>query len=211
MFGEVAEWLKTTVIGVIVLGTCGSLLALLLLKLAKKLWGLIVFIFHKALPEQAKHLAEWYAKMKGKVMYAYGYRLGRFSSWNPSWGLAFYFAYHLLCTLCFLIISGVLLVIVFIILCGTTSEPILTKSTFLLIVLAFLSAFWAIRHFLFVFLPYRNFPLVQTLTKKFFEKTDQETRTQGQEGEQGSDNLPQQSDSGNSANAAKGPSGTPDP
>lgn|GEM_PF-5616083 len=210
MFDQLANWMKSTVLGVIILGTCGSLLALLLLKIAKKLSLLATVIFSRILPEQAARITEWYKKIIGEVGCSYGFRLGRFLSWNPSWGVSFYFAYHLLCTVCFLIISSVLVTIVFIVICGSKSGTLLTTGTYILTVLAFLFAFWAVRHFLFVFLPYRYFPVVRSITKDTLEKIDKETRVHEQEGEEGSNDVVRQSDTHDSGKAADGLTRTPD-
>lgn len=164
MIDGIADWLKTTVLGVIVLGTCGSLLALIIIYLLKKLFRLFTYIFQKLLPAQAARILAAIKRRGAKVMFTYGYRLGEFTGWNPTTGVAYFFSYHLLCTICLLIIFATLAIIIFVIISGTKTGPLLTMTTFLLIVLAILSAFWSFRHFLHVFLSYRYFPDIQKST-----------------------------------------------
>jgi hypothetical protein len=149
----IPDFLKTTILGIIILGACGSLLALAVLRLLKWLLQFLKYIFKKVLPRQAKRIVLIFLK----IVYSYGQRVGRYTTLRPAVGVTFYCAYHLVCTVCFLIFSATMAVITFIIVSGTKSGTLLTTTTFLLIMGTILFAFWSLRHLFFIILPYHNY------------------------------------------------------
>jgi hypothetical protein len=157
ILNDIPDWLKTTIPGIIILGACGSLLAIALIHFVKLLLRFSKFIFKKILPRQAKRIALAFLKLLVKVVYAYGQRWGRFSVGDPALGATFYCSYHVACAVCLLILSSSMAIIVFIIILGTKSSTILTTTTFSLTMSAFLLGFWSLRHFLYIFLPYHNY------------------------------------------------------
>ena len=159
MIDSAPEWLKATVPGIILLGAVGSLLALLLLYILKVIIRSFAHLFRKVLPEQAKRIAAEYKRLYKKFMFSYGYRLGGYSSdFNLAWGVAFFFAYHVLCTLCLLLIASTLIHVVIAAAIAGQHAVGLTVTTYILTVTAMLFLFWSLRHFLHVFLAYHNFP-----------------------------------------------------
>jgi hypothetical protein len=157
MLDGIPDWLKTTIPGIIILGACGSLLAIALIHFVKLLFRFFKYIFKKILPRQAKRIAYVISKIVGKVRYSYGRRLGSFSVPDPTFGAIFYFSYHLACSFCLLILSASMAIIVIILVLGLKNSAILTRTTFLLTAGSFLLGFWSLRHFLFIFLPYHNY------------------------------------------------------
>ena len=157
MLNGIPDWLKTTIPGIIILGACGSLLAIALIYFVKLLFRFFKYIFKKVLPNQAKRITNAIHKVVKKVMYSYGHRLGFFSVPDPTFGAIFYFFYHLACFISLLILSASMAIIVFTIAPRSESVTLLTWTTFLLIASSFLLGFWSLRHFLFIFLPYHKY------------------------------------------------------
>lgn len=157
MLDGIPDWLKTTIPGIIILGACGSLFAIALIHSVKLLFRFIKYIFQKVLPNQAKRITNAIHKVVKKVVYSYGHRLGYFSVPDPTFGAIFYFFYHLACSVCLLILSTSIAIIVFTIAPRSESSTMLTWTTFLLIASSFLLGFWSLRHFLFIFLPYHKY------------------------------------------------------
>lgn len=148
MIVEIENWLRTSILGIILSGAIGSIFALILLKIFDILKNALIALFTRILPSQAKKFIAWYQQLIisviRKVWYSFGYEFGRVSVGNPRGEVA-YFALQLSRLIGWFTIC-VITAFIAITLLNQKSTLVLTTGAYLFIVLSMLSGVWAWKH-----------------------------------------------------------------
>ena len=137
-FSSIEIWLKTTILGIVVLGALGSTVAVVFWKLAGAFISKIVpwpFKIHR--------------KKSTKQAYMLGYAAAVINSDETGRRLSAYLVYHL----SLLVISLVVFLaslIIFSVIVAITPDVALTFGLFVLVTLSFLSVYWAYFEFKYI-------------------------------------------------------------
>lgn len=172
MIAEFADWLKHTIPGIIILGALGSIAALLSMKLLRYLAILGHRLFTKVLPQQTAHIKKWVMKKLFKIAYNIGYEAGYMGVGKNANITIAYFAFHVsraVGWLMLLVIFSIFAVMAL----ASQGTHILTLGAYLLLVVAFITAWRAFSHLLAITLSYRQMNyMVKNDTNSQTQKND---------------------------------------
>ena len=134
---EIEGWLKTTMLGIIILGTIGSVVALLLLKVLGWLARQLSFCLFKLIPSVASRIASLTLKWHMFIKYRYGYECG-YQTVGDVKGFVSYCAFQLSFAMLWYVVSLFAGISTLLLVVGRESLP-LTIGTYLLLVTTIVS------------------------------------------------------------------------
>ena len=138
-------WLTTSVLGIIVLGASGSIVAILA-------WKFIIYLIANVIP--APYLAHQTRSLQRA--FTLGYAASTFSRDKKGHTSTIFFAYRL-SRLIIALFMFLCLLIIFSLVLALSSEVVVTFGTFLVITLSFISLYWAYSEYEFIRLTYKSF------------------------------------------------------
>jgi hypothetical protein len=142
--GEIGEWLKNSIPGIVILGAIGSICAVLVLHLVGR-------FFRGPL----KWLARWFVEVEGKIAYTHGFVLGRAAAANDLINIIVYLSFQiLLCLLLAIVSSTFLLVFLAIFLVG--NDAVLSGASYSALVICMVCAYFTFTRGRLVFYAYRK-------------------------------------------------------
>lgn len=144
----ITEWFTKTIPGIIILGAVGSILGFYLLRLLSILFHWIIRFSTEILPEQTERIRTWYIELRGRIVYRYGYEIGRHMArfeGNELLGAVIYLAFRISLVIVWLSLSIASTLLVIIIFLGQPTG-LLTFGIYSLIVVSLLFAYQAIKN-----------------------------------------------------------------
>jgi hypothetical protein len=171
-FGTLCEWLKTTIPGIIILGTVGSLIAAFIIICLKIILAILSRFFSIVLPQKTKDALNKIRKRISFEIYKYGYEYGIMAGTDRIWGSIVYFSAHSVLCLIWLII-GISLFISGVFVFVSIGNCFVGFGSLALIVTSFLCFYKSFRHLFPILYAFKNFPYIAEHDREARKKMQQ--------------------------------------
>jgi hypothetical protein len=156
-YSMICNWLKSTIPGIVILGTVGSILATLIIISIRFLFKQLCRLFGRILPVGIKQVILKAKKRLHNMAYRYGYEFGTFAGIDKIWGSIVFFSYKVMLSVVWFIFACTL-TILFLLLFFAVSNQVLSTASYLCLMLAIISFYKSIRNMLAVIYAFKRFP-----------------------------------------------------